>query len=184
MATKLLLIQDVEDLGRSGDVVSVKPGFARNYLIPRGFAHVADRRTLRMQVRLQEQRAVRAAEDRKEAEQQADQLKEITLTTIVKVDPEGHMYGSVSVHDIVKLLADEAKVELEKKAVQLKAPIKQLGIYKVTLRLKEDVETFVTVKVQTEDGRIEPPKTREQEATEAAAAAAAAAESKPEATEE
>ncbi len=155
MATKLLLVQDVDDLGRSGDVVSVKPGFARNYLIPHGFAKVADKRTLRMQARLQQERAVRAAEDRREAETQATQLADIQLTTIVKVDQEGNMYGSVSAHDIMKLLAEQAKVEVEKKSVQLKHAIKELGIHRVSLRLKEGVEATIVVKVMTEDGNFE-----------------------------
>lgn len=178
MATKLLLIEDVEDLGRSGDVVTVKPGFARNYLIPRGFAYVADKRTLRMQARLQEQRAIKAAEDRKEAEKQAAELSDIVLTTVVKVDPEGHMYGSVSAHDIVKLLADDRRLEIEKRAVLLKQPIKQLGVYNVPLRLKEGVEAIISVKVMTEDGRFEAPKTKQE------LAAAAAAEAKSEAAQE
>ncbi len=157
MATKLLLVQDVEDLGRSGDIVSVKPGYARNYLIPHGFGLVADKRTLRIQARLQQERAVRAAEDRKEAEAQAAQLHDVNLTAIVKVDPEGHMYGSVSAHDVVRMLAEQARVEVDKKAVQLKHALKVLGIHRVPLRLKEGVEATVVVRVQTEDGRIEPP---------------------------
>lgn len=157
MSTKLLLIEDVEDLGRSGDIVSVKPGYARNFLVPRGFAYVADKRTLRMQERLQQQRAVKAADDKKQAEAQALELEGVTLTAIVKVDPEGHMYGSVSAHDVQKLLAEQGRVEIDKRSVQLKQAIKQLGVYKVALRLKEGVEGIVTVKVMTEDGRIEPP---------------------------
>ncbi len=157
MATKLLLIQDVDDLGRSGDIVSVKPGYARNYLLPQGFAYIADKRTLRIQARLQQERAIQAAEDRKQAEAQAGQLEGVSLTAVVKVDHEGHMYGSVSAQDVMKLLAEQAKIEVDKRAVQLKHPIKQLGIHKVSLRLKEGVEAVVTLKVMTEDGRIEPP---------------------------
>jgi large subunit ribosomal protein L9 len=157
MATKLLLIQDVEDLGRSGDVVSVKPGYARNYLLPLKMAYIADKRTLRIQERLKQERSVRAAEDRKQAETLASQLVDVTLTAIVKVDPEGHMYGSVSAYDVAKLLAEQAKIEVEKRSVNLKHAIKELGIYKVPLRLKEGVESIVVVKVQTEDGSIEPP---------------------------
>lgn len=170
MATQVLLIKDVQDLGRSGDVVGVKAGYARNYLIPRGFGYMANRQTLRIQARLQEERAARAAEDRKEAEKQAQELQELTLTAIVKVDPEGHMYGSVSAQDILKLVAEKGKIELEKRSIQLKAPIKQLGVHKVTARLKEGVEATFSLKVQTEDGRTEPIKAKEQESSEPAAA--------------
>lgn len=157
MATKLLLIQDVEDLGRSGDVVSVKPGYARNYLLPQKLAYIADKRTLRIQERLKQERAVQAAEDLKHAQSLASELENVSLTAVVKVDQDGHMYGSVSAHDIAKLLVEQAKVEVEKRSVQLKHPIKELGIYKVSLRLKEGVQSIVQVTVQTEDGRIEPP---------------------------
>src|SRR5262245_8691147 len=98
MATKLLLIEDVEDLGRSGDVVSVKPGYARNFLLPRGHAVRADQHALRMQTRLQEERQKRAILEKQEAEKTAAALEGVTLSTIVKVDHEGHMYGSVSAH--------------------------------------------------------------------------------------
>ncbi len=156
MATKLLLVQDVDDLGTQRRCRECEAGFARNYLIPHGFAKVADKRTLRMQARLQQERAVRAAEDRREAEAQAAQLAEIQLSTVVKVDQEGNMYGSVSAHDIMKLLAEQAKVEVEKKSVQLKHAIKELGIHRVPLRLKEGVEVTIGVKVMTEDGNYEP----------------------------
>src|SRR5689334_17894347 len=99
MANKLLLMKDVEELGRSGDVVSVKPGYARNYLLPQGFAVLADKKALKMQARLQEERRKKAVEDKKEAEELAQAIDGVTLTTIVKVDHEGHMYGSVSAHD-------------------------------------------------------------------------------------
>jgi len=154
MSTKLLLIEDVRDLGRSGDIVAVKPGYARNYLLPQGVALIADRRTLRIQERLQQERAKKAAEDRKEAEAQAKQLETIVLETRVKTDPEGHMYGSVAVQDILDLLAEVAKIEVDKKGVLLKHPIKALGIHRVELRLNEGVEAAVVVKVMNEQGEI------------------------------
>ena len=67
MANKLLLVKDVEHIGRSGEIVNVRPGFARNYLLPRGFAVVADKSALRMQVRLKEEREKQAIIDREEA---------------------------------------------------------------------------------------------------------------------
>ena len=154
MSTKLLLIKDVRDLGRSGDIVSVKPGYARNYLLPQGVALIADRRTLRIQERLQEEREKKAAEDRKEAEAQAKQLESIVLETRVKTDPDGRMYGSVTVQDILDLLGEKAKIEVDKKGVLLKQPIKSLGVHRVELRLNEGVEAAIVVKVMNEQGEI------------------------------
>lgn len=154
MAAKLLLIEDVEDLGRSGDIVSVRPGFARNFLLPRGFAVVADKGALRMQARLQEEREKRSALDKAEAEHSAGQLTTVVLSTIVKVDHEGHMYGSVSAHDVVELLQSQANIALEKRSVVLKHPIKTLGVHKINVKLKEGVTASLTLKVMSEEGQF------------------------------
>lgn len=153
MATKLLLIEDVEDLGRSGDIVNVRPGFARNYLLPRGFGVVANKAALRMQARLQEQRRLQAIEDRKEAEKQAEGLNQITVTTIVKVDHEGHMYGSVSAQDIVHLLQEQAGIAVEKRALQLKHALKELGVHVVNVKLNEGVLSSFNVKILSENAQ-------------------------------
>jgi large subunit ribosomal protein L9 len=151
MASKLLLIEDVEDLGRSGDVVSVKPGYARNLLLPRGLAVVADRNTLRMQARLKEEREKKAAIDRAEAEQSAEQISSVVLSAVVKVDQDGHMYGSVTAHDIADLLQEQASIALEKRFIALKHPIKAIGVHKVNVKLKEGVVASLTLKVISED---------------------------------
>lgn len=150
MATKLLLVEDVESLGHSGEVVAVKPGYARNFLIPQGLAVIADKKTLRLQERLREERKQKALVDRKESEELASQVHVVVLTKIVKVDPEGHMYGSVSVHDILDLLKEQAQIELEKKSVALKQPIKDTGVHTIPVKLKENVATSFTLKVMSE----------------------------------
>ncbi|MCB1148767.1 MAG: 50S ribosomal protein L9 [Chlamydiia bacterium] len=146
MGSKLLLIQDVDDLGRTGEVVEVKHGYARNFLVPRGFAVVADRQTLRMQQRLKEERAKQAAVDRKDSEELAKKLNGMTLSTVVKVDQEGHMFGSVSQMDIVHLLEVEG-YQVAKKMVRLQHPIKSTGVHHIELKLKEDVPAEIILKV-------------------------------------
>jgi len=159
MATLLLLLEDVEDLGRSGDVVKVKPGFARNFLLPKGLGIVADKNALRMQEKLQEERKMQAAQDKKQAEEQAKTLANVTLTATVKVDQDGHMYGSVSVLDIVHLLLDQQKFEVDKRQIVLKNPIKVTGIHTVEIKLKEGVLASFTLKVMPEEvNGTEPPK--------------------------
>lgn len=148
MPNKLLLIDDVESLGRSGDIVSVKPGYARNFLLPMGFAVVANKATLKMQARLQEERLQKAIQDKQESTELAARLEGQVLSTIVKVDHEGHMYGSVSSGDIVHLLQQQLSLDLEKRAIQLKHAIKEIGVHQIHVKLKEGVTASFSLKVE------------------------------------
>ncbi len=138
MKQQYLLISDVEDIGRSGEVISVKSGFARNFLLPQELAVPANEHTLRMQARLKEERAKQADVDRKEAETLAAKLQGLTLTTTVKVDPEGNMYGSVGYSDILELFAKEG-LKLDRRNIGLNKPIKAIGVHPMVLKLKEGV---------------------------------------------
>lgn len=138
MKQQLLLLQDVDALGKKGEVVTAKPGYVRNFLIPKGYAVIASPNTLRKQERLRAERAKQAMVDRKEAEELAIQIEGMILEIKVKVDPEGHMYGSVSAADIA-LLFQEKGFSVEKKYVQVTKPIKVTGAHAITLKLKEGV---------------------------------------------
>ncbi len=138
MKQQLLLLQDVEALGKKGEIVSAKPGYVRNFLLPQGFAIIASPHTLRKQERLRAERAKQAVIDRKESEELSIQIEGISLETKVKVDPEGHMYGSVSAADIAQLF-QERGLPIEKKAVLVTKPIKETGVHKISIRLKEGV---------------------------------------------
>ncbi len=150
MANQLLLLTDVDNLGRSGDLVKVKPGYARNFLLPQKLAVVADKSTLRMRSRLQEERAKRAIEDRADSEVLATKINGKHMQIGVKIDPEGNMYGSVSAVDIVKLF-DKESISLEKRNVVLAHPIKTLGAHTISLKLKEDVSASFTLEVLSEE---------------------------------
>lgn len=154
MKNQLLLVEDIDDLGRSGDVVSVKPGFARNYLIPQKKAVFATKGTLRMQERLRDERAKKAIVDKKESEELAARIEGKVIKTFVKVDQEGHMYGSVTVSDILELLKNDG-IELERRNVVLAHPIKELGNKEIQLKLKEGIPAKFTLKVLAE-GKPEP----------------------------
>lgn len=149
---KLLLLEDVEGLGRKGEVVSVRPGYARNFLLPEGHAIVASPHALRMQTRLQEERQKRAVIDKQESDALSTKIQDQTVTAIVKIDHEGHMYGSVSSLDIVHLLQQQMGVELEKRSVQLQHAIKEVGVHTINLKLKEGVTASFTLKVVPEEG--------------------------------
>lgn len=155
MATKLLLLVDVDSLGRSGDIVSVRPGYARNFLLPNEHGVVADSKALKMQARLQEERKLKAIEDKKESEALAGKLETIHLTVVVKVDQEGHMYGSVTALDVAHLLKEQAGVEIEKKNIGLKHAVKEIGVHTIPVKLKEGVQATVTLKVVSEEGAAE-----------------------------
>lgn len=148
--TKLLLAEDVRNLGRKGQVVTVKPGYAR-YLVPKGWAFVATPYTLKLQQRFQEEREKRAIVEKKESEEQAVVLNQVTVKTLVKVDHDGHMYGSVSAADIAHLVEAQAHAAVDKHSVNLKQPLRTLGEHKVTIKLKEGVQAVVTVIVEAEE---------------------------------
>lgn len=156
MANKYLLVNDVESLGHSGEIVSVRPGYARNFLLPQGHAVVADARTLRMQAKLQEERRKKAERDRSESEEIKKKLEGLVLEVVVKVDHEGHMYGSVNAQDIQHLIEKASGLHLDKKAIQLKHALKEVGVHPLLLKLKEGVTVeTVTLKVIPEEAEFQ-----------------------------
>lgn len=158
MANKLLLLEDVDGLGRKGDIVGVRPGYARNFLMPQGFAIIADKQAIRMQARLQEERKQRAVIDKKESEELAEKIQPLKLNATVKIDHEGHMYGSVSSIDIVHLLQEQAGIDLERRSIQLHHPIKTLGTHSIKVKLKEGVTTAFELNVAAEEQAQQPAK--------------------------
>ncbi len=138
MKQQLLLLQDVEALGKKGEIVSAKPGYVRNFLLPQGLAVIASPNTLRKQERLRAERAKQAVVDLKESQELLQQIEATPVEKKVKVDPEGHMYGSVSAADIAQLF-QERGIPVEKKYVQLTKPIKETGVHKISLKLKEGI---------------------------------------------
>ena len=164
---KLLLLEDVEDLGKRGEVVAVKAGYARNFLFPKNFGVIADPNTLKMQERLQKERAIKAAGEKKESAALAKIIESIALSITVKVDSEGKMYGSVSSQDVVHLL-EKHNIKLSKKNILLRKHIKETGTIEIPIKLKEEVETKVTlniipeqIKKPTEEKKQKPKKESE-----------------------
>ena len=150
MHSKLLLLEDVDNLGRKGEVVTARRGYAYNFLIPQRHALFATKDALRRQKKLQDERELIASQDRKIAQEIAQRLEGETVAFQVKVDHDGHMYGSVSVLDIIDAVKLQTGIELEKKAIQLKHPIKATGVYDMVLRLKENTSCTIHVKVAPE----------------------------------
>ncbi|MBI5274712.1 MAG: 50S ribosomal protein L9 [Chlamydiales bacterium] len=148
MQYQLLLLEDISG-ARKGEIIKATPGFARNYLLPQKKAVVVDKRTVRLQERLKEERAKQAKEDRVVAEQLVRDLQGKSFTTIVKVDPDGHMYGSVSTADVSSLLKDHG-FNVHKRHVYLIHPIKTLGEHTIELHLKEGVKTSFKLTIESD----------------------------------
>ncbi len=166
MKNQLLLLEDVGRLGRKGDIVKAKPGFARNFLLPQKKAVVASAHALKLRARLQAEREKQAIIDRDEAEKLAKIIDGKEIIVEVKVDPAGHMYGSVSAQDIVKLLEAEGVV-LERQNIALVHPVKVTGRHKIDLKLKEGVVSYFMLHIVPEGKRLE---AEQEPATEANAA--------------
>jgi len=149
MKQQLLLLQDVDALGKKGELVTAKPGYVRNFLLPKGFAVVASANTIRKQERLRSERAQQAVIDRKESEELAMQVEGTALEIRVKVDPEGHMYGSVSAGDIAQLFQEKG-LPVEKKSVLVTKPIKVTGQHKISIKLKEGVSVISVLSILPE----------------------------------
>jgi large subunit ribosomal protein L9 len=152
--TEVLLVKHIQNLGSEGDVVKVRPGFARNYLIPQKKAlpmNLANKRRLDA---LKQSRAMRESEELQKAQEIATKLKEVKIAVAVKTGSGGKLFGSVTSNHILEKLS-ESGFTLDKKHFVSFSPIKELGKQNVTLQLHREVETEVEVEVVSENP-IEP----------------------------
>jgi large subunit ribosomal protein L9 len=144
---EVILREDVPHLGHIGDVVKVKPGYARNFLLPRGLAVVADTRNLG---RLEHERRIAATRrDRALAVSRslADKLNSTRVTIKARAGEEGKLYGSVTNIDVERALADKG-IAVERRRIRLDDPIKALGEHQVTVHLSVGVDATMTVVVE------------------------------------
>lgn len=146
---KVILKETIESLGIIGSEADVKAGYARNYLIPQGKAVQATKENRK---KMEQERAkieLQLAKERKLAEEMAARLEGITVQIPAKVADEDRLYGSVAVRDIAEAL-EQKGIEVEKRAILLADPIKNLGTYQVPVRVYRDVEPEITVEVVPE----------------------------------
>ena len=145
----IILREDFESLGQAGEVVSVKDGYARNFLIPKGIAYLANEANKKRYENDVKQQAWRLNRDKKIAEELAIKLENVSCTISVQVGEEDKMFGSVTSQNIAEALASQG-YEVDKRKILLEDPIKSLGIYSVPLKLHTDVEATVKVWVVKE----------------------------------
>lgn len=143
---EVILKQDIPKLGKAGEVVKVKDGYARNYLIPKGLAISANQKTLKALERERKTILAKAERERKKAQGLAEKLQGQSLTLYRKVVGEGRLYGSVTALDLAKALSDLG-FPIEKKQVLLEEPIKAVGTYEVFIKLAQDITVPVKIEV-------------------------------------
>ncbi|HOV80840.1 MAG TPA: 50S ribosomal protein L9 [Bacillota bacterium] len=144
---KVILLKDIPGKGRSGEVVNVADGYARNYLFPRGLAVEASEGRMRELANRRQAAALKEHKSEQEARELAGRLKDITVVIRAKTGEGGKLFGSVNNMDIAAALSDQHGIKLDKKKVVVKEPIKQLGVYPVTVKLHHAVQAEVEVHV-------------------------------------
>jgi large subunit ribosomal protein L9 len=143
---QLVLTEDVPYLGRQGDLVEVKPGYGRNYLIPKGLATVPTEHNLRLLERFK-QRVQQAREARiADLKVLAEQIQRVTLTIEANANEEGHLYGSVGNVEIARALKTQ-NLPVDPEMVRLEGPIKECALYGVKINLGHEIESEVKVLV-------------------------------------
>jgi len=151
---KIILRESVEHLGEAGDVVTVKPGYARNFLLPHGLAYKATGGNLLRLETEQKEREERSRRDFLEGKRRASQLEGQSHRFEAKAGEEGKLFGSVTSADIADRLNQDGGLdfEVDRRKIELEEPIKQLGEFDVPIRLHADVRVDVKVIVVPEEG--------------------------------
>ncbi len=147
---KVILKEDVQDLGTIGTVLDVANGYGRNYLIPRKLAVEANPKNIRQFEHQKNMILAKAKKVRSAAEQLSDKLSGISLCIEVRAGEEDKLFGSVTTKDIAEAISKQG-VEIDKRKILLDEPIKRIGTYKVTVKLPQDVTASVNIEVKKAD---------------------------------
>jgi large subunit ribosomal protein L9 len=144
---KLILNQEVTGLGAPGDVVEVKDGYGRNFLVPRGFAQLWTKGADKQIATIRRAREVREVRDTAEATEIKNRLADLTVKLPARSGEGGRLFGSVSAADVVAAVSKAGGPKLDRRLVQLPHPIKSLGQHEVTVKVHPEVEATLTVEV-------------------------------------
>jgi large subunit ribosomal protein L9 len=144
---KVVLRDDVANLGQKGDVVDVADGYARNFLVPRGFAIKAESGVVKQAEAMRRNRSARELRDRVTAQALADRFTGRTLSVPARAGEGGKLFGSITSSDIVAALQAQFGVELDRRRLALDEPLKELGTVELPVRLHTDVVATLTVDV-------------------------------------
>lgn len=147
---KVILREDVEGLGKQGDIVTVADGFARNHLVPKGLAFRSTPGAEKQAERTREIRRLQDVRDMEVAQEMADRISSARLAISARAGDEGKLFGSVTAADVARALSEQINIELDRKAIGLEHPIREIGEHKVPLDLHEEVQAEVTVEIIAE----------------------------------
>jgi large subunit ribosomal protein L9 len=145
--SKLILTHEVTGLGAPGDVVDVKNGFARNYLIPQGFAVAWTRGGEKQIESIKAARAAREHATLEEAQDLKARLQATTVTLAVKAGEGGRLFGSVKTADVASAVEAAGLGQVDKRKIEITAPIKSIGEHEATIRLRDDIVATITLRV-------------------------------------
>jgi large subunit ribosomal protein L9 len=144
---KLILKQEVAGLGGPGDIIEVKDGYGRNFLVPQGLATVANRGAEKEAALIRKGRDVREIRDRSSADVVADQLKALSVSLAARAGAEGRLFGSITTSDVADAVKAAGGPALDKRRIELTSPIKSLGTHRVSVRLHPEVLTTLDIEV-------------------------------------
>lgn len=150
---QVILKEKLINLGAEGDVVKVRAGFARNFLLPQGKAFAATKSNLRQLESLKKVRAEREAKEMEESEKLASKIKKLKIKLTLATGQGGKAFGSITSLDIQKAVLESSKIELDRHAIQLEKPIKSTGTFDVPVKLHAGVEATLKVVVSAEDNK-------------------------------
>jgi len=150
---KVILADDVRGLGHRGETVSVKPGYARNFLLPQGFAYEATAANVRKLGEEKKKYDEKVLSQKAVAAEAAAKVEGISVTISKKAGEEGHLYGSVTPAEIADALAAK-NVQVDRRRIELAEPIRRIGTHTVHVRLHRDVVATLTVDVQAANAPV------------------------------
>jgi large subunit ribosomal protein L9 len=147
---KIVLREDVDNLGHKGELVDVADGYARNFLVPRGLAMKATRGGIAQAEAMRRNRSARDARDRGEAQDLADRLTSSKVVVTARAGEGGKLFGSITSADIADAIAKQSGAEIDRRSIQLTEPLKELGEVEVPVKLHPEVTASVQVEVVAE----------------------------------
>ena len=146
---EVILKEDIPNLGYKDDIVNVKDGYARNYLIPQGKAYIATESAKKMLAENKKQRAHKLEQLKAEAQDMADKMRDVSLTIGAKTSSTGTIFGSVTNIQIADALKEKG-FEIDRKIIVIKGPVKEVGNYKASIRLHKEVQFEIDFEVFAE----------------------------------
>lgn len=143
----VILKRDIKGTGKSGEIVKVSDGYARNMLLPKGWAIEATKGNVNTLEKVKAKQEEEAAAKKRAAEELAEKIKTVEVVIKTKAGGEGRLFGSITSKDVCEALKAQHKIVVDKKKLRLEQPIKNLGTFSVKIKLYQDVFTELTVKV-------------------------------------